>query len=74
MPDNLFEQGYIAGWRSIRGNDDVAAIPRRPDGVVETAFRYGVTQGVADAIRTSCTVKAASADFDAWFDRVLQRS
>ncbi len=74
MPDNLFKQGYIAGWRSIRGIDDIAAIPPRPDGVGETAFRYGVTQGVADAIRTGCTVRGGSADFDAWFDRALHRS
>jgi hypothetical protein len=76
MPDKAFRQGYVAGWRSVRGTDGISAMPSRPNGVVDSAFRCGVTQGVADALRTGSAVTAASAagaDLDAWFDRALAR-
>jgi hypothetical protein len=77
MPDKAFRAGYVAGWRSVRGGDNISAVPPRPKGTVESAFRCGVTQGVADAIRSGSVATAACDEgihLDAWFDRVLQRS
>jgi hypothetical protein len=76
MPDKAFKEGYVAGWRSVRGADGIAAMPSRPNGAVNSAFRCGVTQGVADALRCGSAGSAASdvgADLDAWFDRALAR-
>jgi hypothetical protein len=77
MPDNAFRAGYVAGWRSVRGGDNISAVPPRPNDAVESAFRCGVTQGVADAIRSGSAAAAAGdgdIHLDAWFDRALQRS
>jgi hypothetical protein len=45
-----FEQGYIAGWQSVRGADDEPVlIPRSPVFVGPTMYTVGYSRGARDA-------------------------
>jgi hypothetical protein len=44
-----FKDGYIAGWRWIRGNDDLPTIPACSIQAGEMAYRVGLIRGVLDA-------------------------
>jgi hypothetical protein len=73
MPERDFKDGYIAGWRWIRGNDEVPTIPASSIPPGETAYRAGVMCGARDA----CDLPEASAmkseDIDSILDRALNR-
>jgi hypothetical protein len=73
MPDNAFKRGYIAGWRSVRDKDEIAAVPLRPASEVETAFRAGIARGVSDAIARTAQEREAESSVDAFLDRALRR-
>jgi hypothetical protein len=45
-----FDEGYLAGWQSLRGPDDAPAnIPPSPARVPTTAYRVGMARGLRDA-------------------------
>jgi hypothetical protein len=67
-----FKDGYIAGWRWIRGNDDLPKIPACPGSADETAYRAGVIRGVLDACGSPNRAAARSEDVDSILDRALE--
>jgi hypothetical protein len=48
MPQNAFKNGYLAGWRSIRGSEEPPEVPAYQPGA-GNPYREGVAQGVRDA-------------------------
>jgi hypothetical protein len=51
MPEEkTFDEGYLAGWRSLRDPADVPVnIPASPVTVPTTAFMVGMARGIRDA-------------------------
>jgi hypothetical protein len=68
-----FKDGYIAGWRWIRGNDDLPTIPACSVPAGETAYRAGVIRGVHDACESPEAAAARSEDVDSILDRALDK-
>jgi hypothetical protein len=48
MEKGTFEQGYIAGWQSVRGDVPVN-VPPSPMRVTSGAYMVGVSRGMRDA-------------------------
>jgi hypothetical protein len=73
MLERAFKDGYVAGWKWIRGNDEAPAIPGCTTANAEEAYREGVICGIQDA----CALPQASTTtpdaFDNFLDRALQR-
>jgi hypothetical protein len=67
-----FEDGYIAGWKWIRGNDDLPTIPASSVPAGETAYRAGVIRRVLDAC-SSPEGTARPEDVDSILDRALDK-
>jgi hypothetical protein len=44
-----FSQGYIDGWRSVRGDEEPRAIPPAPAVAGKSMYLVGFHRGVADA-------------------------
>jgi hypothetical protein len=49
MPKKAFKDGYVAGWKWIRGSDEAPAILGCTVPDTEEAYREGVMCGVRDA-------------------------
>jgi hypothetical protein len=49
MDDDPFSQGYLDGWRSVRGEKEQPAIPRVPAGTGKSMYLIGFHRGVRDA-------------------------
>jgi hypothetical protein len=46
----IFEEGYVAGWQSVRGPKDVPLnVPLSPVVVVPGAYMVGFSRGLRDA-------------------------
>jgi hypothetical protein len=68
-----FKDGYIAGWRWIRGNDDLPLIPDCSVPAGETAYRAGVMRGVLDACSSPEGAAANSGDVGSILERALDK-
>ena len=71
MQERAFKDGYIAGWKWIRGNDDVPTIPACSIPAGETAYWAGVMLGVRDACDSPEGAAENSEDIDSILDRAL---
>jgi hypothetical protein len=71
MPQRTFVEGYLAGWRWVRGNDQVPTVPVYSVSEGEAPFRAGVINGLRDG----CTSrpKPVATNSEHWFDRGLHR-
>ena len=49
MQQRAFEDGYIDGWKWIKGNDQNPAIPPYRSSNGATPYRAGISAGVHDA-------------------------
>ena len=50
MDRKTFQDGYLAGWRSVRGsNDDPPFVPPAPLPLVAGAYVIGFSRGARDA-------------------------
>jgi hypothetical protein len=68
MPHKAFKDGYVSGWRSIRGGAQIPNFPAFSVAVGQTPYQAGVIQGIKDAATHTATT------IDDLFDRALQRS
>ena len=48
MPQRTFGDGYLAGWRWVRGDDQVPIVPACSVSEGEVPFRAGVMDGLRD--------------------------
>ena len=48
MPQRSFGDGYLAGWRWVRGDDQVPTVPTCSVSEGEAPFRAGVMDGLRD--------------------------
>jgi hypothetical protein len=73
IPHTEFRNGYLAGWRSIKGREQPTAFPMYhvPDG--ETPYRAGVALGVRDAFASIAEKAGAEHSIDDWIDEALRR-
>jgi hypothetical protein len=69
MPERAFEDGYLVGWRWIRGNDDVPTIPACSVPLGEAAYREGVIRGVRDACNSPQELATKSEEIKSILDR-----
>jgi hypothetical protein len=76
MPQRTFGDGYLAGWRWVRGDDQVPTVPAytTSEGSIsegEAPFLAGVINGLRDGCVSR--QRANSEQIENWFDRALQR-
>jgi hypothetical protein len=73
MPHTEFRNGYIAGWKSIKGREQPNVFPmtRVPEG--ETPYRAGVAAGVREAVASLAEKAGTEPSIDDWFDDALRR-
>jgi hypothetical protein len=73
MPYTEFQNGYVAGWQSIRGRDQPSDFPvfQVPEG--ETPYRAGIAIGVRDAVASLAKKTGTELSIDDWFDDALRR-
>ena len=69
MPERSFEDGYLVGWRWMRGNDDVPTIPACSVPLGEAAYREGVIRGVRDACHSPQELATRSEEIKSILDR-----
>jgi hypothetical protein len=75
MPQRrTFGDGYLAGWRWVRGDDQVPTVPADSVSEGEAPFRAGVRDGLRDGC-TSPQMRIAtnSEHIENWFDRAVHR-
>jgi hypothetical protein len=73
MPHTEFRNGYVAGWRSIKGREPPTASPMFHVPAGETPYRAGVALGVRAAIASIAEKVSAEPSIDDWFDDALRR-
>jgi hypothetical protein len=79
MPQRTLGDGYLAGWRWVRGDDQVPTVPAysESEGSVsegEAPYRAGVVNGLRDGcVSREKPVATNSEQIDDWFDRALHR-
>ncbi len=76
MPQRTFEDGYLVGWRWVRGDDQVPTVPACyiSEGSVsegEAAYLVGVINGLRDGCVSRQEPVATNSEH--WFDRGLHR-
>jgi hypothetical protein len=73
MPYAEFQNGYVAGWQSIRGRDQPSDFPgfQVPEG--ETPYRAGIAIGVRDAVASLAKKTGTELSIEDWFDDALRR-
>jgi hypothetical protein len=71
MSDEIFRDGYFAGWHSIRGDKPLVS-PTYVPTPREAAFRMGVARGVRDAVAPSFSISNRP-NIEAWIDSALRR-
>jgi hypothetical protein len=72
MPQRTFGDGYLAGWRWIRGSDEVPAIPAYSPSEGEAPFRAGVMRGVRDGCASPQKSVTNCEQMKNWLGRALQ--
>ena len=70
MPERAFRDGYLVGWRWIRGDHDVPTIPVCPIPAGETAYRAGVSRSARDG----CTLAQELANKSEEIKSILDRA
>jgi hypothetical protein len=73
MAERAFKDGYIAGWRWIRGNNDVPTVPASSIPAGETAYRTGIVFGIRDACDLSDKSDTKSEDINSILGRALNQ-
>jgi hypothetical protein len=74
MPQRTFNDGYLAGWRWITGDDPVPTVPAYFVSEGEAPFRAGVRNGLRDGCASRQKPAAANSEhIENWFDRALHR-
>jgi hypothetical protein len=73
MPHTEFQNGYVAGWQSIRADEQPPDFPvfQVPEG--ETPYRAGIALGVRDAIASIAKKRGSDRWIDDWLDHALRR-
>jgi hypothetical protein len=74
MPRREFENGYIAGWTWIKGNEPIPAIPPCKSGEL-MPYQTGVFEGARDACLSEPAQNPLSDSDSAqyWVDQFLNR-
>src|SRR6516162_7796726 len=72
MPQRTFGDGYLAGWRWVRGSDEAPAIPDYSPLEGEAPFRAGVTRGVRDGCASPQKPVTKCDQIKNWLGRALQ--
>ena len=79
MPQRTLGDGYLAGWRWVRGDDQVPTVPAysESEGSVsegEAPYRAGVVNGLRDGCVSRQKPAATNSEqIEDWFDRALHR-
>ena len=74
MPQRAFGDGYLAGWRWVRGDDQVPTVPAYSVSEGEAPFRAGVMDGLRDGCTSRQNPVATNSEsIENWFDRALHR-
>jgi hypothetical protein len=73
MPHTEFRNGYVAGWQSIRADDQPVAFPVFQVREGETPYRAGIAFGVRDAIASIAVKPDTQPSIDDWLDQALRR-
>jgi hypothetical protein len=73
MPQTEFQNGYIAGWQSIRADEQPPDFPVFQVQEGETPYRAGITLGVRDAVASIAKKTGNDRWMDDWFDNALRR-
>jgi len=71
MPQRTFGDGYLVGWRWVRGDDQVPTVPACTVSEGEAAYLVGVINGFRDACTSRQRPVATKSEH--WFDRGLHR-
>jgi hypothetical protein len=72
MTQRTFGDGYLAGWRWVRGDDQVPTVPTCSVSEGEAPYLAGVVNGLRDGcISRQKPVAANSEQIEVWFDRAL---
>jgi hypothetical protein len=74
MPEYAFKDGYLAGWKWIRGNDEMPTIPACSVPDEATAYRAGIMRGVRDACVSPERAKTESVDTESILNRAPNNS
>jgi hypothetical protein len=84
MPQRTFGDGYLAGWRWVRGDDQVPTVPAYSvsEGLIsegsvsegEAPYLAGVVNGLQDGcLSRQKPVTTKFEQIETWFDRALHR-
>ena len=73
MPQRAFGDGYLAGWRWMRGDDQVPTVPAYSATEGEAPYWAGVMNGVRDGCAFRQKPITQSEQIKAWVDRALGR-
>jgi hypothetical protein len=79
MPQRTFGDGYLGGWRWVRGDDQVPTVPAYSvsEGSVsegEAPYLAGVVNGLRDGcLSRQRAVVTNSEQIENWIDRALER-
>jgi hypothetical protein len=74
MPQRTFGDGYLAGWRWVRGDDQVPTVPAYFGSEGEAPYLAGVVNGLRDGCASiQKPVATNSEQIEDWFDRALHR-
>jgi hypothetical protein len=75
VPQRTFGDGYLAGWRWVRGDDQVPTMPAYS--ISEGSVSEGEAPylaGVVNGLRDGCVSRQEnSKQIENWFDRALHR-
>jgi hypothetical protein len=71
MPQRTFGDGYLAGWRWVRGDNQVPTVPACCVSEGEAPYLEGVVNGLRDGCTSRQMPVATNSEH--WFDRGLHR-
>jgi hypothetical protein len=74
MPQRTFGDGYLAGWRWVRGDDPVPTVPAYSVSEGEAPFQAGVINGIRDGCASRQEPVTKSEQIENWVDRALHRA
>jgi hypothetical protein len=73
MPQRTFGDGYLAGWRWVRGDDPVPTVPAYSVSEGEAPFQAGVVNTIRDGCASRQEPVTKSEQIENWVDRALHR-
>src|ERR1700751_2559568 len=72
MPERTFREGCLAGWRWVRGDDQVPIVPACSVSKGEAPFRAAVMDGLRDGCTSRQTPVATNSEqIENWYGRAL---